>query len=1059
MATTADLEYLVPDTLLVPVLLSLEHQCLNITFENLFGVQDVCLIIGNVTPTPYVTLAGEDYAPADPGYFAPGLFCGATVHLPCPPGFYCEGGYECPRACPKGSTCEVGRSIGAGTANYTTCPAGYICPIPTAGSAACSDGAFCPEGAWQPAACPGGFYCEHPNVSRRCPEGSFCPLGSTAPTDCSWIAICREGSEKEDFWPLIVTLVGTAVLVLVLIRAFVYPPFRKPQFVLGALAMCSLLTFVLLCAFLTGPALDIVLPVFLAIALLLFLVVMLWREKTAVVACCGRGGRTPPAPAEPPQPKPLSATERVLMMSARDLLPRHEPLKSSHKATHMSFQTKNLNFYVPTKSGRRQFLHDIDLRIPSRAMVAIMGPSGCGKSTLMNVLSGRAHYGSYTGRVAVNDAADDRGVQGLRNLVGFVPQDDVMHAELTVRENVLFNALLRVPRACAQPVQGLVDTVIDALGLTHVQASLVGSVEKRGISGGQRKRVNIAMELVAQPACIMLDEPTSGLDSSTAHAVVVELRSLVTATECTAMAVIHQPRWETLLLFDQLILLAPGGHLVYAGHTAQVLDYFTGLGFAVPPNSNPADALMDVIAEAAKQSEALPEGAAPPADLATTEGLVALWRAKGAPMGARDADGAAARPPDRRRTMHSAQAAVVFFVRATVQLQRRLMNTVVTYSLTLIGVVLLCAAFDKGRASDFQITASLTLLLLGLLSGIAALRIFGQERDVTHREAAAGVKLVPFFVGKAVAAVAEQVGGALAYTASFLLFSSTRVAFWEMYVTVLPFVSACYGLMYTPSFLLGTAKAQLCAIILAFVMYLFAGADPPFVTFWGVWPTQVVMICDPMGWTFRHLLTADVRQQSLYLRQYSAKSYRDRGYYMTLDDFLPDTRWDSGFVDNPQPVWLVALCAHVLALAMLLLSQFWVLGGKQMAKRCAARLWCRGGEGRDAGAAAGAAAPDGNGCAAAGDAAGTAANGTEASLDRDPSGVGSTLGKGAAAYGMPWPQSAPDLTAPVLASTPVEHVAAPTWGQAAVYRCPAPNFDRDIVSRKLSFYDDAWEKY
>ena len=82
----------------------------------------------------------------------------------------------------------------------------------------------------------------------------------------------------------------------------------------------------------------------------------------------------------------------------------------------------------------------------------------------------------------------------------------------------------------------------------------------------QRKRVNIAMELVARPACIMLDEPTSGLDSSTAHMVIIELRSLTTTTACTALAVIHQPRWETLMLFDQLILLAPGGPYASVQH-------------------------------------------------------------------------------------------------------------------------------------------------------------------------------------------------------------------------------------------------------------------------------------------------------------------------------------------------------------------------------------------------------------------------------------------------------------------------------------------------------------
>ena len=132
---------------------------------------------------------------------------------------------------------------------------------------------------------------------------------------------------------------------------------------------------------------------------------------------------------------------------------------------------------------------------------------------------------------------------------------------------------------------------------------------------------------------------------------------------------------------------------MYAGSTADTLAYFTNFGFNVPTNSNPADALMDVIAAADKRSNALPEDALPQKDTRTTEGLVALWREHGpAMLGGADAAG---HRPEKRRTMHSFMATIVFFVRASVQLQRRLMNTVLTYVLILVGVVLLCVAFDK----------------------------------------------------------------------------------------------------------------------------------------------------------------------------------------------------------------------------------------------------------------------------------------------------------------------------------------------------------------------------
>ena len=1003
----------------VPILLAQEHQCLNISFETVANdavcadfnttflqtFNNISINISTTVTTWDWELNAEDNvdtSEAAPGYFNPrlsatGSFCGSNLHLPCPPGYYCAGGTECPRACPKGSTCTNERTPGVDTANYTLCPAGSFCPIPSYGTFHCPSGSLCPRGVWQPSACPAGSYCEFPNTSQVCPSGHFCPLGSTEPFPCLMLSVCNEGSEREGHWPIVLVLGGVAVVILLVVRFFVYPPVRNPQFILGFVAICALLSFVLLCIVLTGfDAAETVLPAYLLVTVLLFFLMMLWREKGALANACKK-------PFRRQQQDPIddedddnddvdgalalltargsiSPANSVERFRAQDLLEapgtdihvlpahgppaKHEPLRMSTgdlvranlsrsrtlsrvNAQHhsLAFATKELDFFVPCKGGRQQFLHRITMHIPGRAMAAIMGPSGCGKSTLMNVLSGRAHYGYHTGSISINGQHMNQGLQGLRNLVGFVPQDDVMHPELTVRENVLFNAMLRLPRTLEEPVQELVDAVLEALGLRKVQASLVGSVEKRGISGGQRKRVNIAMELVTRPACIMLDEPTSGLDSSTAHIVITELRALTTATECTAMAVIHQPRWETLLLFDQLILLAPGGHLVYAGRTAKVLRHFRRAGFTVPANSNPADVLMDLIAHAAKTSEALAEAQAAspralptPRGLDTTQGLERLWTTHGVPLP--ESDDYDAVRLKKRSTMLWPIAMVVFFVRATVQLQRRLWAMMLTYFLTLVGTVLLCLAFDQGEPGDFIIAFSITLLLLSLLSGIAALRVFGQERDVTAREAAAGMKLVPFFFGKAIAAIVEQLGMALIYAAAFSLFGSTRVSFWDLFLTVFPFVTAAYGIMYTPSFLLQPAKAQLTAIIIAFLCYLFAGGDPPFITLWRVVPLRIIVVADPMHWAFGYLVTADVRLQSLFLRQASSGPFAQRGFYFDEATVLPDTRWGSGFVDNARAVWVVAICYHFFALSVLLALHAWVLGGKQACKRGLARLYC-----------------------------------------------------------------------------------------------------------------------
>ncbi|GFS35510.1 ABC transporter family protein [Actinidia rufa] len=137
----------------------------------------------------------------------------------------------------------------------------------------------------------------------------------------------------------------------------------------------------------------------------------------------------------------------------------------------------------------------------------------------------------------------------------------------------------------------IVERVIESLGLQAVQDSLVGTVEKRGISGGQRKRVNVGLELVMEPPLLILDEPTSGLDSSSSHLLLRALRreSLEGVNICI---VVHQPSYTLFKMFDDLILLAKGGLTVYHGPVKKVEEYFAGLGINVPERVNPPDHLL-----------------------------------------------------------------------------------------------------------------------------------------------------------------------------------------------------------------------------------------------------------------------------------------------------------------------------------------------------------------------------------------------------------------------------------------------------------------------------------
>eukprot|EP00439_Symbiodinium_sp_Y106_P041093 s3804_g5.t1 len=209
----------------------------------------------------------------------------------------------------------------------------------------------------------------------------------------------------------------------------------------------------------------------------------------------------------------------------------------------------------------------------------------------MNVLSGRAGYGQVQGNIQINGTCGEgRSIAELRSVTGFVPQDDVMHRNLT--EGI--TSLVARAKQCEAATTDILEQL--GLGDSQLRKTAIGDEQVKGVSGGQRKRVSIAMEFVARPSLLFLDEPTSGLDSTTSHSVVDVVTQAAKKQRCTTIAVIHQPRYETLRLFDNVILLAAGGYLVYSGPTADVEKYFSDvLGVRFPPKANPADTLLDAI--------------------------------------------------------------------------------------------------------------------------------------------------------------------------------------------------------------------------------------------------------------------------------------------------------------------------------------------------------------------------------------------------------------------------------------------------------------------------------
>ena len=234
---------------------------------------------------------------------------------------------------------------------------------------------------------------------------------------------------------------------------------------------------------------------------------------------------------------------------------------------------------VTVEAGQRRLLEAVSLVVYPSEFVALMGPSGAGKTTLISALNG--YTPPAAGRVLFNGRDLYANYGQFQGVIGYVPQDDIMHGDLTVARALYYTARLRLPPDSSDAeIAERVKAVIEQLGLKGTENVLIGSPQKRGISGGQRKRVNLAMELLTDPAVLFLDEPTSGLSSEDTLTVMRLLRTLADEGR-TILLTIHQPSLEAYRQLDNLVVVAkdPGtgdpGRLAYYGPAyPQAVQFF-----------------------------------------------------------------------------------------------------------------------------------------------------------------------------------------------------------------------------------------------------------------------------------------------------------------------------------------------------------------------------------------------------------------------------------------------------------------------------------------------------
>jgi ABC-type multidrug transport system ATPase subunit len=243
-------------------------------------------------------------------------------------------------------------------------------------------------------------------------------------------------------------------------------------------------------------------------------------------------------------------------------------LKEEFEASRVVYEVKNLEYRF--KSGKIG-IHHMSFKEESGRMVGIMGASGAGKSTLLGVLNGTNH--PYDGEVLINGISIHKDKDKIKGLIGYVSQDDLLIEELTVFENLYFNARLCFDNIAEDEIISRVDSVLKHLGLYEIRDMKVGSPLNKKISGGQRKRLNISLELIREPAILFLDEPTSGLSSSDSENILDLLKELAQKGKLLFI-VIHQPSSDIFKMFDKLIILDTGGYLIYNGNPIDSIEYF-----------------------------------------------------------------------------------------------------------------------------------------------------------------------------------------------------------------------------------------------------------------------------------------------------------------------------------------------------------------------------------------------------------------------------------------------------------------------------------------------------
>ncbi|CAI6000374.1 unnamed protein product [Closterium sp. NIES-65] len=411
-------------------------------------------------------------------------------------------------------------------------------------------------------------------------------------------------------------------------------------------------------------------------------------------------------------------------------------------------------------------------------LLAIMGPSGSGKTTLLNTLAGQLPKSS---KIALYGSIRANGIpiaDSWHKQV-YVRQEDIFFSQLTVRETLVTAAKLQLPSSMSDAEKEQhVEELLQHLGLVNAAGTIVGDNKTRGISGGEKKRLSIACELLGNPSVVFADEPTTGLDAYQAEKVMQTLKDLAKEGR-TVICSIHQPRGSVFDMFDDIMVVA-GGKLVYSGPAGDTcLEYFKSQGHECPLHSNPAEFLSDLVGtdhsspdteaqSATRISRLIQAFAAHSTAQADTSAALAVSAALQASLGDDDEE-EEGEGQKRKKTLGLSAAKSdadgagfwqqfkILLVRAWRQTTRDRATNVVRAMMNLTSAAIFGSIFWRMGFGQSTIQDRMGLLQVAAINTAMAsitktLNVFPKERQIVERERAKGAYAVgPYFLSKLVA--------------------------------------------------------------------------------------------------------------------------------------------------------------------------------------------------------------------------------------------------------------------------------------------------------------------